>query len=580
MEIGVLLWILNNRIMKAKIISTFILFFSILNIHAQNNLIYKGKASGELPAVDGDISYGYYEKDYQKIKNGPFSFSFNSNGVSGKINGTYKDGFRNGAWSKKLTGYGSEDNLTGNFKNGYPDGKFIFSKKKNNQQYFYFEITFREGLAVGNVFCEATYGSDIIKYSGKLTEAGYMDGEWKCEELGQEIIQKFENNAWVLQVERNSSSGEVTKNSDYRAPLAGLSKEDIYSKPRGFLEDDSNRYVLSIRKCLLEYWEENSFGGIQKNPIKGFYWDYIDAKKTLKKIGCKDKEYFSSINFTKKDSLNNTYWYLVNFQKEIETDKNCLEKNKSEILSSELKYRDSIVSILDENVDYVKKYWKLYSDTKELTPFTYTIPKNITSLLSNFDKLRDISFLGYTFSDLKYPSENKFLLADWEKLKISNKKFVESISYVSPSDLKNDYDTKISEYKGIQDEFSRIEKATSEDQKKYYDYYDDQFVKHPMLLSVDLLTQIGEYETFVSKSTEIKNADKLNEKTSIVCNNYISILKTNNDIKELKLFTEKLKKLNSAIKVLISDEDKLKTVLKLIKKEENPASIENIILTN
>jgi len=566
--------------MKTKIISILILFFSILNIHAQNNLIYKGKASGELPAVDGDISYAYYEKDYQKIKNGLFSFTFDTNGVLGKINGTYKDGYRNGLWSKKLTGYGSEDKLTGSFKNGYPDGKFVFSKKKNNQQYVYYEITFREGIAVGNVIFEGTYGSDIVKYSGKLTESGYMDGEWKCEELGQEIIQKFENNAWVLQVERNSSSGEVTKNSDYKAPLAGLSKEDIYSKPRGFLEDDSNRYVLSIRKCLLEYWEEKSFGGIQKDPIKGFFWDYIDAKKTLKKIGCKDKEYFSSINFTKKDSLNNTYWYLVNLQKEIETDKNCLEKNKSEILSSELKYRDSIVSILNENVDYVKKYWELYSDAKELITYTNSIPKNITTLLSNFDKLREISFLGYTFSDLKYPSESKFLIEDWEKLKIVSKKFIESIYYVSPSDLKNDYDTKITEFKGIQDEFSRIEKATSEDQKKYYDYYDDQFVKYPMVLSADLLTQIGEYETFVSKSTEIKNADKLNEKTSIVCNNYISILKTNNDIKELKLFAEKLKKLNSVIKVLISDEDKLKTVLKLIKKEENASNIENIILTN
>ena len=566
--------------MKTKIISTFVLFFSILNIHAQNNLIYKGKARGESIAVDGDISYGYYEKDYQKIKNGPFSFSFDANGVSERVNGTYKDGYRNGAWSKKLFGHGMEVSLTGSFKNGYPDGKFVYSSKKNNQLYAFLTITFKEGLAIGDVFFEGSYGSDVIKYSGKLTEAGYMDGEWKCEQLGEEIIQKFENNAWVLLVERNSSSGEVTKNFDYKAPLAGLSKEDIYSKPRGFLEDDSNRYVLSIRKCLLEYWEENSFGGIQKNPIKGFYWDYIDAKKTLKKIGCKDKEYFSSINFTKKDSLNNTYWYLVNLQKEIETDKNCLEKNKSEILSSELKYRDSIVSILDENVDYVKKYWKLYSDAKEFIPYTNSIPNNINTLLSKFDKLRAISFLGYTFSDLKYPSENKFLIADWEKLKIVSKKFMVSIYYVSPSDLKNDYDTKISEFKGIQDEFSRIEKATSEDQKKYYDYYDDQFVKYPMLLSVDLLTQIGEYETFVSKSTEIKNADKLNEKTSIVCNNYISILKTNNDIKELKLFTEKLKKLNSAIKVLISDEDKLKTVLKLIKKEETPASIENIILTN
>ena len=312
--------------MKRKIILPFLLFFSISYINAQNNLIHKGKASDD-SSINGDISYGYYEKDYQKIKNGPFSFSFDSNGVSGKVNGTYKDGYRNGIWSKKLIGYGMEDLLTGSFKNGYPDGKFVFSKKKNNKPTMHFVITFKEGLAVGDVFFEMSYGGDVIKYSGRLTDNGYMDGEWKCEERGKEIIQKFENKAWVLQVERNSSSGEVTKNEDYKAPLAGLSIEDIYSIPRGFLEDDSNRYVLSIRKCLLEYWEENSFGGIQKNPIKGFYWDYIDAKKTLKKIGCKDKEYFTNINLTKKDSLKNTYWYLVNLQKDIETDKNCVKKN-------------------------------------------------------------------------------------------------------------------------------------------------------------------------------------------------------------------------------------------------------------
>ena len=565
--------------MKTKIISTFLLFFSILNINAQNNLTYKGKAIDD-SSINGDISYGYYEKDYQKIKNGLFSFSFDSNGVIGKVNGTYKDGYRNGAWTKRLVGYGMEDILTGSFKNGYPDGKFVFSKKKNNQQYVYFVITFREGIAVGDVFFEGSYGSNVIKYSGRLTDNGYMDGEWKCEELGQEIIQKFENKAWVLQVERNSTSGEVTKNEDYKAPLAGLSKEDIYSIPRGFLEDESNRYVLSIRKFILEYWEENSFGGIQKNPIKGFYWDYIDAKKTLKKTGCKDKEYFTNINFTKKDSLNNTYWYLVNLQKDIETDKNCVEKNKSEILNSELKYRDSVISILNENVDYVKKYWKLYSDAKEFIPYTNSIPKNINTLLSKFDELREISFLGYKFSDLKYPSESKFLITDWDKLNITSKKFMESISYVSPSDLKNDYDTKINEYKVIQDEFNRIDKTTSEDQKKYYNYFDDQFVKYPISLSVDLLTQIGEYETFVDDSEKIKNADKLNEKTLIVCNNYISILKNNNTIKELELFAEKLKKLNSAIKRMISDEEKLKAVLKLIKKEENASNIENIILTN
>jgi hypothetical protein len=555
------------------------LFFTISYINAQNNLIHKGKASDD-SSINGDISYEYYEKDYQKIKNGPFSFSFDSNGVSGKINGTYKDGYRNGIWSKKLVGYGSEDVLNGSFKNGYPDGKFVFSKKKNNKPSIYFVITFKEGLAVGDVFFEMSYGGDVIKYSGRLTDNGYMDGEWKCEEIGKEIIQKFENKAWVLQVERNSTSGEVTKNEDYKAPLAGLSKEDIYSIPRGFLEDDSNQYVLSIRKCLLEYWEENSFGGIQKNPIKGFYWDYIDAKKTLKKTGCKDKEYLASVNFTKKDSLKNTYWYLVNLQKDIETDKNCVEKNKSEILNSELNYRDSIVSILNENVDYVKKYWKLYSEAIEFLPYTNSIPKDINTLHSRFDELKEISFLGYKFSDLKYPSESKFLITDWDKLNITGKKFMESISYVSPSDLKISYDTKINEYKAIQDEFKRIDLATSEDQKNYYNYFDDQFVKYPMFLSVDLLTQIGEYEKFVSNSTKIKNADKLNEKTLIVCNNYISILKNNNKIKELELFTEKLKKLNSAIKTIISDEEKLKKVLKLIKKEENTSNIENIILTN
>jgi hypothetical protein len=213
-------------------------------------------------------------------------------------------------------------------------------------------------------------------------------------------------------------------------------------------------------------------------------------------------------------------------------------------------------------------------------PYTNSIPKDINTLHSRFDELKEISFLGYKFSDLKYPSESKFLITDWDKLNITGKKFMESISYVSPSDLKISYDTKINEYKAIQDEFKRIDLATSEDQKNYYNYFDDQFVKYPMFLSVDLLTQIGEYEKFVSNSTKIKNADKLNEKTLIVCNNYISILKNNNKIKELELFTEKLKKLNSAIKTIISDEEKLKKVLKLIKKEENTSNIENIILTN
>ena len=130
--------------MKTKIISTFVLFFSIINIHAQNNLIYKGKTRSEYPAIDGDISYGYYEKNYQKIKNGPFSFSFDTNGVSERVIGTYKDGYRNGAWSKKLFGHGMEVSLTGSFKNGYPDGKFVYSSKKNNQIYAFFTINFRE----------------------------------------------------------------------------------------------------------------------------------------------------------------------------------------------------------------------------------------------------------------------------------------------------------------------------------------------------------------------------------------------------------------------------------------------------
>jgi hypothetical protein len=64
-------------IMK-KVITLFVLFFSVTLINAQSNLILK-KYSGDFKddnGISGTANYSYYEKDYNYIKEGPFVFTY------------------------------------------------------------------------------------------------------------------------------------------------------------------------------------------------------------------------------------------------------------------------------------------------------------------------------------------------------------------------------------------------------------------------------------------------------------------------------------------------------------------------
>ena len=322
-------------------------------LFSQKNEIYKGSFIDD-NGIEGTSTYSYYEKDYNKIKNGSFQFNFSKNGVNRELNGQFIDGRRNGLWTSSLSGRGISTTITGSFINGFPNGKFSYLSKYNGEIYQIMEVQFKNGIVIGEFLFEDKRKNE--KVNGKLTDLGYMEGEWKIIENGVEYIHKFEDGVFTIYVERNLSDGKVTTKQDYTLPIQGLKKEDIVTKNTQWkLTNERDPYGIYFQKYLWSNWDLNSVGGIDENSLNGMFFSRQTPKESLSKLNLLDINFYN-IDLNKQNSIEDIFRNTNYKLKEINSEKKLFENNKDLILSRELKLRDSIIDILDKVISYESKY--------------------------------------------------------------------------------------------------------------------------------------------------------------------------------------------------------------------------------
>lgn len=245
--------------------------------------------------INGAASYSYYEKDYNRIKNGPFKFSYLSNGVQRELKGQFKDGMRTGKWTNSISGYGVTAVISGEFKNGFPNGKWISLATQKNAIIQTSEANFTDGLLVGNYKFENKKTGESV--TGLLNQNGFMSGEWSITDSERQNIRIYENNVYVQDVVRQKNTGEVLHREDYRLPIKNLSSKDIISDTTGYdllnFYDPFGGYFL---KAIWNNWDIETVGGVQPNPVRGMYF-----------IKQKQKKYLSSYRQYLSERLSN-YW--------------------------------------------------------------------------------------------------------------------------------------------------------------------------------------------------------------------------------------------------------------------------------
>lgn len=555
-----------------------IVIFLSFNILSQQNQTYSGNFSNDRGIV-GKATYSYYEKDYVKIKNGSFTYSYNSNGVSGELKGQFKDGLREGLWTSSIAGGGLEVNISGTFKNGLPNSKFNYIANYNGSIYQTMSVEFINGVTVGDFAFEDKRKGE--KVSGKITPEGVMDGDWKITEGNTEYIQKYENGVFTLYIERNANDGNIRKKDDYLLPLQNLPNEDIIIKDAQWeLTNSKDVYGVYLQKHLWGNWDPKSVGGIKENPITGMFFKRKSAKIKMKAYGLSllDEEYFNSINFNKKDSINSVFLTFRKYNDKIKETNWYFESVRNNILTKEVKLRDSIKVMVDQVVLFQPKYIAKNQEYQKLLDYNDLLINHIKGTIQAFEDLKKSNYNGKQFSGLVYPSANQFNLEDL----IKSKSVISSVKSTMNFQNANDLVMYLPKYDSLLIDFNTklkaIESSSENEQKKYFKLSEPQFLSEPKKALSELRIELTKLTDQKNKFLLINNGDKLNEKLLIIQDFYFTSLSSEYTLPILMEYISKLKKLNQKMVEVLKSEEVMKTLLKETKKEESPQVLEQLFL--
>lgn len=554
-----------------------IVIFLSFNLLSQQNQTYSGNFSND-EGVVGKATYSYYEKDYVKIKNGNFTYSYNTNGVSRELKGQFKEGLREGLWSSSIAGRGLEVNITGTFKNGLPNGKFNYIANYNGSIYQTMSVEFKNGVVVGDFAYEDKRKGE--KVNGKITPEGVMDGDWKIAEGNTEYIQKYENGVFTLYIERNVNDGNITRKDDYLLPLQNLQNEDIIIKDAQWdLTNSEDVYGVYLQK-LWDNWDPKSVGGIKENPITGMFFKRKSAKIKMKEYGLSilDEEFFKSINFNKEDSINTVFLTFRNYNDKIKETNWYFESVRNNILTKEVKLRDSIKVLVDRVILFQPKYIAKNQDYQKLLDYNDLLIRNIKGSIQVFEDLKKSNYNGKQFSGLVYPSINQFNLEDLIKSRSVISGVKKTMNFQSANDLVMylpQYDSLLIDFNT---KLNAIESSSENDQKKYFKLSDPEFLSEPKKALNELTIELTKLTDQKNNFLLINNGDMINEKLFIIQDFYFTSLTSEFTLQILLDYISKLKKLNQKMEDVLKSEEAIKTLFKETKKEESAQVLEQLFL--
>lgn len=423
----------------------FVLLFSLnfnSSVKAQSLKTYSG--AYELGYTNGTATYTYKEKDYKQTKHGSFtwknSVSYRGNYGNETLKGSFNNGKVNGNWthttSMKQNGVTTKITATGNFKNNMPNGLFKYNAtltSRNGSATINASVNYKMGQMVGNVYYKTSPKGGDNLITGKLNSNGLVIGEFKVHEETYDNILRT-NSKGVLEIVVNRNSGNVTSNKNYKEELTGVSESDIYydtiQLPNGWYVDimkliwgDAAFYNLKFEGVppsdeLIgpKYLQGNIKGGLKASKLTPVaVWETYSEMLN------------SEICLSKLNEIHGEILMLYFNEKDI------LEKNRNQILSAEVKLRDSVINLdtlFYKDVEVYYRLWrKLNKDYKSSLDMTKSqlstfaeVEKKIAELAnlkigatslenvglddSTLSVLNDIKSFSETLNSINFPTSD------------------------------------------------------------------------------------------------------------------------------------------------------------------------------
>ncbi len=353
------------------------------SVKAQSLKTYSG--TYKLGYTNGKATYSYKEKDYKQTKHGSFtwknSVSYRGDYGNETLKGSFNNGKVNGSWTHttnmKENGVTTKITAIGNFKNNMPNGLFKYNAtltNKNGSATINASVNYKMGQMVGNVYYKTSPKGGNNLTTGKLNSNGFILGEYKVHVDTYDDILKT-NSKGVIEIIVSRNSGNVTYNKNYKEELTGVSELDIYYDTIQMPKDWYN----SITKLM---WGDAGFYNLKfegvpksdelKGPLylKAYKKGGLEASK-LTPIAVWEtySEMLNSEICISKFNKVHGEILMLNFN-----EKDRLEKNRNQILSAEVKLRDSIINLdtlFHKDVrEYYRSWRKLKKDYKSSLAMT------------------------------------------------------------------------------------------------------------------------------------------------------------------------------------------------------------------
>ncbi len=385
----------NNLFKTYLTIQLGLLLIVSSSVKAQSLKTYSG--SYQLGYTNGTATYTYKEKDYKQTKHGNFvwknSRSYRRDYGNETLKGSFNDGKVNGSWTHttdmKQNGVTSKITATGNFKDGMPNGLFEFKASSNDgtaSATINASVNYKMGQMVGNVYYKSSPNIGDQSITGELNSNGFVIGEFKVHKKTYDDILRTSSKG-VLEMVVSRNNGIVTNNKNYKEKLIGLSESDIYYETIQ-MPNEWYVYIMDI------IWGESAFYNLKFEGVPSS--DKLNGPKYLvgsQKGGLEESEltpvavwetYLEKLNnencISKSVSLHNKILLLSL------TEKDKFEKSRDQILSAEVKLRDSVIVA---DTLFIKDIGAYFQSLRNLRKDYESSTKITESQLSTFAKIEN-----------------------------------------------------------------------------------------------------------------------------------------------------------------------------------------------
>jgi len=330
---------------------TILLNLFLISLFAQVSKTYSGSYPLRDKDIKGEAVYNYYEKNYEKIYHGDFSFSgkiydnYSKEQLATiKISGNLIDNKRNGLWTAKSSasdGSLSEE-FSANYLNGMLNGDASFIRIDIIQGYKKISkmvCSFSSNKYTGTYKHSQTFNDYVIEeVTGTFDTSGFMNGTWTIKYIQNryantfadikatpiiEDVREYKNGLCYKNVVTNLSTMKIIKDYDnsefldeffsyYNAEdnicahggkfykLDTIKKDEIY-----FGSQEGSKLL-----GLLFFWNTYEIGNLLTDAEIGFVDNAIYVEKNTTDIGSSTVIAKTAQEYITNDDLPNAIKYM------------------------------------------------------------------------------------------------------------------------------------------------------------------------------------------------------------------------------------------------------------------------------